>query len=114
MRWCRYSPCGKPFQPKPGREHFRYCSWEHYLADGGKDYERDRRGDRRAYEQHYDAGFWDGNRARPADLDIPYGIWNGLLLFSHPDKWQGEPGLLTLANEVTRWLLEHRPKARTP
>jgi hypothetical protein len=32
-----------------------------------------------------------------------------MMLFCHPDKWQGEPGLVTLATEVTRWLIEHRP-----
>ena len=35
------------------------------------------------------------------------------MLFSHPDKWQQEPALVPLANEVTRWLLEHRPVERT-
>ena len=43
---------------------------------------------------------------------IPLGIWKGMLLFCHPDKWQGEPGLVTLATAVTRWLLEHRPPER--
>jgi hypothetical protein len=34
------------------------------------------------------------------------------MLFCHPDKWQGNPGLVTLATEVTRWLLEHRPREK--
>jgi hypothetical protein len=49
-------------------------------------------------------------RGRPVGtIEIPQGIWKGLLLFAHPDKWQSEPSLLPLASEVTRWLLDHRP-----
>jgi hypothetical protein len=32
-----------------------------------------------------------------------------MLLLCHPDKYAQQPGLQPLANEVTRWLIEHRP-----
>jgi hypothetical protein len=104
-RKCRYRPCGKRFvPPKP---NYWFCCWEHREAHyAGNDY----RGHQRTSDQSYDRGYGDGARVRSStDMAIPPGIWKGLLLFSHPDKWQGEPGLLTLANEVTRWLIAHRP-----
>jgi hypothetical protein len=93
----------------PPKPNYFYCSWEHRVADVGEQYEK-RSYDRQGRSHSYDQGFWDGARARPSyAAEIPPGIWKGLLLFSHPDKWQSEPGLLTLANEVTRWLIDHRP-----
>jgi hypothetical protein len=80
------------------------------VADVGPNYEHDYRGYQRSGDQRYDRGFWDGTRAQPpGQAHIPAGIWKGLLLFCHPDKHQQEPGLKTLAEEVTRWLLDHRP-----
>jgi hypothetical protein len=105
MRRCRYHLCGKIFEP--AKRHFFWCSWECREASlAANDY----RGSQRHADQRYDEGFADGVRARPdLPLDIPPGIWRGLLLFAHPDRWQGEPGLLALSHECTRWLLQHRP-----
>jgi hypothetical protein len=107
MRTCRYRNCGQPFWP--AKAHYYFCSWachQAHYADTGNDY----RGYERSRNESYDRGFWDGARARPPEVEIPPGIWRGLLLFCHPDKWEGEPGLLTLASDVTRWLLEHQPQ----
>jgi hypothetical protein len=107
MRRCRNPSCGHSFTPvKP---YFYYCCWACRLAHVGEGHE-DRRGWQRERNAQYDRGFWDGNRAQPERLDIPPAIWKGLMRLSHPDKWQDEPGLLTLATDVTRWLLEHRPQ----
>jgi hypothetical protein len=110
MRRCRFWQCGKPFQPKPGREHFRYCTWEHYVADGGKGYERDRRGYRRAHEQQYDKGFWDGNRARPAAFPLSLKHWRWIVSQLHPDRFAQQPDVLELATEVLKWLTANRPR----
>lgn len=103
---CRYRQCGQEFWPR--KLNYYFCSWEchqaHY-ADVGHDY----RSYQRERNQSYDRGFWDGARARPPEPEIPQCIWKGLVLFCHPDRWQAEPGLATLAHEVTLWLLEHRP-----
>jgi hypothetical protein len=107
MRRCRYWKCRQPFTPQ--KDYYYYCSWDCRVADVGPNYERDSRGYQRDRDTHYDRGWNDAWRFRTASIDIPPGIWKGLLLFCHPDKWQGEPGLVTLATEVTRWLLEHRP-----
>jgi hypothetical protein len=106
MRRCRH--CQEWFEPE--KLYYWYCSWDCRVADVGSDYQRDYRGHQRARDNTYDRGFWDGMRSGPMNSTIPPGIWKGLLLFCHPDKWQGEPGLVTLATEVTRWLLEHRPR----
>ena len=107
VRRCRYWRCKRPFlPPKP---HFYYCTWECRVADVGAGYARDYRGYQRDRDTHYDRGFWDGARARPADIDIPSGIWKGLIRLCHPDRYAQEPGLQALAGEVTRWLIEHRP-----
>jgi hypothetical protein len=105
MRRCRYRPCGQLFQP--AQRHHYWCSWACRQASlAANDY----RGSQRHADERYDEGFADGVRARPdLPLDIPHGIWRGLLLFAHPDKWQREPGLLPLATAVTQWLLAHRP-----
>jgi hypothetical protein len=107
MRRCRYRPCGQLFQP--AQRHYYWCSWACRQASlAANDY----RGSQRHAEQRYDEGYWAGVRAQPTlTLEIPHAIWKGLLLFSHPDKWQGEPGLLALSTACTRWLLEHRPTA---
>jgi hypothetical protein len=106
MRQCRNPQCGQVFTPlKP---FYVYCSWTCRVAHVGEHYE-DRRGWQRERHQSYDRGYWDGARARPVPPDMPQAIWKGLLLFSHPDRWQAEPGLLPLATEITRWLLDHRP-----
>jgi hypothetical protein len=104
-RKCRYRLCGKMFLP-PKSTHW-FCCWEHHqLHYEASDY----RGSQRSSDQSYDQGYWAGARATPPrPSELPSGIWKGLVLFSHPDKWQSEPGLLTLANEVPRWLIEHRP-----
>jgi hypothetical protein len=105
MRRCRYRLCGKWFDPP--KPNYYFCSWNCRQAHVA---EHDYRGHRRSSDSSYDRGYTDAWRSqRSAGLYIPPGIWKGLLLFSHPDKWQSEPGLLTLANEVTRWLIEHRP-----
>jgi hypothetical protein len=107
MRRCRYRQCGQVFWPE--KSNYYFCSWachQAHYAEPGNDY----RGYQRSRDEHYDRGFWDGARARPAELEIPLGIWRGLLRLAHPDKWQGEPELVSLSTEVTRWLLEHRPK----
>jgi hypothetical protein len=90
--------------PKPS--HW-FCCWDHHeLHYAQNDY----RGYRRSSDERYDRGFWDGTRARPsATIEIPKGIWKGMLLLCHPDKYAQEPGLQTLAGEVTRWLIDHRP-----
>jgi hypothetical protein len=106
-RRCRYHKCRQPFTPE--KDFYYYCSWDCRVADVGSEYQRDFRGYQHSGDQHYDRGFWAGTRAQPSGLEIPQGIWKGLVLFSHPDKWQGEPGLATLAHEVTLWLLAHRP-----
>jgi hypothetical protein len=105
MRRCRYRACRREFwPPKP---NYWFCSWEHHQLHHAAN---DSRGYSRQHDQSYDRGFWDGARAKPSEpSEMPVGIWKGLLLFSHPDKWQREPGLLALAGEVTRWLLDHRP-----
>jgi hypothetical protein len=108
-RYCRYRLCRQPFTPE--KEFYYYCSWACRVADVGPHYERDYHGYQRSGDQRYDRGFWDGTRARPSGAEIPLPIWKGLVLFSHPDRWQGEPGLQTLAHEVTIWLLAHRPAA---
>jgi hypothetical protein len=108
MRRCRYRQCGQSFWPK--QPHYYFCSWachQAHYADDRNDY----RGHQRSRDSAYDRGYTDGLRSGPMNTAIiPAHIWRGLLLFSHPDKWQGEPGLLTLANDVTRWLLQHRPR----
>ena len=109
-RHCRWRECRQPFTPE--KEFYYYCCWQHRVADVGSEYERDYRGYQRSQDQSYDRGFWAGARAQPPGPEIPPGIWKGLILFSHPDKWQAEPGLETLATEVTRWLLAHRPANR--
>jgi hypothetical protein len=105
MRRCRYRPCGKMFMP-PKPSHW-FCCWDHHeLHYAQNDY----RGYRPSSDERYDRGFWDGTRARPsATIEIPKGIWKGMLLLCHPDKYAQEPGLQTLAGEVTRWLIDHRP-----
>ncbi len=107
MRRCRNPGCNQYFEPQ--KNFYAYCCWQCRVEHVGEHYE-DGRGWQRERNEQYDRGFWAGARARPAELDIPPGIWKGLLLFSHPDKWQGEPELVTLSTEVTRWLLAHRPK----
>jgi hypothetical protein len=106
LRRCRH--CREWFEPE--KPYYYYCSWGCRVADVGADYQRDYRGHQRARDNTYDRGYWDGVRSGPMNPGIPPGIWKGLLLFCHPDKWEGEPGLVTLATEVTRWLLEHRPR----
>jgi hypothetical protein len=107
MRRCRYSNCRKSFEPEK-HYHF-YCSWECRVADVGADYQRDYRGYQRSGDQQYDRGFWDGARTKPPGLEIPPHIWKAAIVLVHPDRWQGEPSMQTLAHEVTVWLLEHRP-----
>jgi hypothetical protein len=107
MRWCRNPLCRQAF--RPAKDFYVYCSWACRVAHVGEDYTRDSQGYQRGREQAYDGGFWDGTRLHPPPVAIPSGIWKGLMLFSHPDKWQSEPGLLPLASEITRWLLDHRP-----
>jgi hypothetical protein len=111
VRRCRNPKCGQYFAPPAGKDFWVYCSWPCRVAHVGEHYE-DARGWQRERNQHYDRGYWAGVRSGPLNSTIPPGIWKGLLLFCHPDKWQGEPGLVTLATEVTRWLLEHRPPER--
>jgi len=107
MRQCRNPLCRQAFMPlKP---FYYYCSWACRVAHVGEDYAHDSRGYQQGRGQAYDRGFWDGTRLKPPTAEIPPGIWKGLMLFSHPDKWQLEPGLLPLASEITRWLLDHRP-----
>jgi hypothetical protein len=107
MRRCRYQKCRQPFTPK--KDFSFYCGWEHRGADVGAHGEKCRY-DRQGRSRSDDYGYWDGTRARPsADPEIPKGIWKSLMLFCHPDKYEQEPGLKTLANEVPRWLLDHRP-----
>jgi hypothetical protein len=110
MRRCRYHKCRKSFYPE--KDFYCYCSWGCRVADVGPHYERDYRGRQRSYEQSYDRGYHDAWWAPPPGPEIPHGIWKGLMLFCHPDKWQDNPGLVTLATEVTRWLLEHRPREK--
>jgi hypothetical protein len=104
-RKCRY--CRREFEPlKP---NYFYCRWACRLAHVGEHSERQSY-DRQGRDRSYDQGFWDGNRARPSTtLEIPKGIWKGMLLLCHPDKYAQEPGLQTLAGEITRWLIDHRP-----
>jgi hypothetical protein len=105
MRRCRYRLCRREFlPPKP---NYYFCSWDcHQAYFAANDY----RGYKRRSDESYDRGYQDAWRARPpGEVNIPGGVWKGLMLFSHPDKWQHKPGLVTLATEVTRWLLEHRP-----
>ena len=112
MRRCRYAKCGNVFQPR--KDFYVYCSWDCRMADVGPNYECDYRGYQRSSDQRYGRGFADGARANPSSgLQIPAGIWKGMLIFCHPDKHQADPGLLTLATEVTRWLIEHRPAERS-
>jgi hypothetical protein len=106
MRRCRYRPCGKIFQPAQPSHH--YCCWEHRVTDVGEHYER-RPYDRQGHGDSYDQGFWAGARARLGTAEIPPGIWRGMIFLCHPDRFASEPGLQTLAGEVTRWLLQHRP-----
>jgi hypothetical protein len=107
MRRCRYRLCRKPFSPE--KDFYYYCSWDCRVADVGAHYEK-RTYDRQGQGRSYDQGYWARTRARPAtDLGIPKGIWKGMLLLCHPDKYAQEPGLQTLANEITRWLINHRP-----
>jgi hypothetical protein len=108
MRKCRYRPCRREFlPPKP---NYYFCCYEHCQRHYA---EHDYRGYQRSGDQHYDRGFWDGARAQPpGQSSIPSGIWKGMLLFCHPDKHEQEPGLKTLADEITRWLLDHRPVER--
>jgi hypothetical protein len=76
---------------------------------GGSDRQRVVGHAARSSDQSYDRGYWAGTRARPERPDMPPAVWKGLILLCHPDKYAQEPGLQTLAGEVTRWLLEHRP-----
>jgi hypothetical protein len=69
VRCCRYWRCKRPFWPE--KRHYYYCSWDCRVADVGVDYARDYRGYQRDHDTHYDGGFWDGARVRPADVDIP-------------------------------------------
>lgn len=80
------------------------------MADVGPNYERDYRGYQRSHDQHYDRGYWDGTRAQPIDRPtMPPHIWKALVVLVHPDRWQQEPGLLTLSHEAMVWLNTHRP-----
>jgi hypothetical protein len=108
MRRCRYRNCRKPFEPE--KDFYYYCSWTCRVADVGPHYERDYRGYQRNRDQSYNRGYWDGARATPPGPAIPPGIWRGMILFCHPEKWQGQRGLVALATEVTRWLLDHRSR----
>jgi len=83
-RRCRH--CGRVYQPQ--RRYHYWCSWTCRVADVGAHHRR---------------------VASAAVLQIPRGIWKGMLLLCHPDKYEHEPGLRAVAGEVTRWLLEHRP-----
>jgi hypothetical protein len=111
MRRCRNPQCGAVFTPV--KDFYVYCCWPCHVAHVGEDHARHHRGYQRSQDQCYDRGFWDGARVRPPMIDIPPCLWKGMLLLVHPDKWQCEPGLLTLATEVTRWLLAHRPAHRS-
>jgi hypothetical protein len=100
MRRCRYHSCRKLFEP--AKHFYYYCSWDCRVADVGADYQRHR-------DQSYDRGYHDAWQAKTPGSEIPHGIWRGMILLCHPDKYEQEPGLKTLAGEITRWLLEHRP-----
>jgi hypothetical protein len=107
MRRCRYHKCRQPFEPQ--KDFYFYCSWGCRVADVGSHYE-DGRGYQRERNEHYNRGYWDGVRSRPPTIGIPKPIWLKLLAFSHPDKWMSAAtGIRETADEVTRWLLEHRP-----
>jgi hypothetical protein len=107
MRYCRYWRCKRSFWPE--KRHYYYCSWDCRVADVGVDYERDYRGHQRSRDEHYDRGYWDGVRSQPVGPDMPPAVWKGLILLCHPDKYAQEPRLQAVADEVTRWLLMHRP-----
>jgi hypothetical protein len=109
MRRCRFWQCQILFQSKPGQDHFRYCSWEHYLADGGGNYEQDRRGYRRAYEQQYDAGYHDATRGRPIGFPLSLKHWKFMVARLHPDRFEQQPDEQVLAGEVLKWLTANRP-----
>jgi hypothetical protein len=98
MRRCRYRKCGELFAPpKPNRW---FCCWEHHQAHYAQN---DYRGYRRRSDESYDRGFWDGTRAKPpSGPKMPKGIFKAILLLCHPDKYEQEPGLQTIASEVTR------------
>jgi hypothetical protein len=105
MRRCRYRPCGEIFTPlKP---NYYFCCWEHRQAH----YEsNDYRGYQRSSDQSYDRGYWDGTRGKPsAGPAMPPHIWKALAVLVHPDRWQREPGLLSLSHEAMVWLNTHRP-----
>src|SRR5688500_17846857 len=100
--------------PIQGRIDDYYCSWGCWVADGGPRYEHDYPSHQRARDSQYARGWNDAWRSPPPPPPamMPARIWKGLVLFRHPDKWHGQPALLTLADEATRWLLEQRPVER--
>jgi hypothetical protein len=86
---CRWRECRR--ESLPPKLNYYFCSWDchqvHYAEAGHDD-----RGYQRSRHESYDRGFWDGVRARPPEPEIPRGIWCGMLLLCHPDKYEQELG----------------------
>ena len=65
---------------------------------------------RPTYEMAYKNGFRAGYRAGQAEPSLPPALWQHMLVLVHSDHHEGSP-LHSMAAEVTRWLLMHRPRA---
>jgi hypothetical protein len=94
----------------PLKPSYWFCCWGHRQLHYAQ---HDYRGSQRRTDQSYDRGYTDAWRQAtpPAELTIPTSIWRGMIFLCHPDKYASEPGLHTLAGEITKWLLDHRPAA---
>jgi hypothetical protein len=74
----------------------------------GEHYE-DPRGWGRERNTHYDRGFADGLRARPAAFSLSLRHWRFMIAHLHPDRFERQPDEQVLANEVLKWLNANRP-----
>jgi hypothetical protein len=99
MHSCR--ACGRRFQPI--KSDYFWCSWDCRQADGE---ERGYHSAGNIWQAGYDAGYKDGLNVHPS---LPLPLWRAMIRMAHPDMHQASP-LEPIANEVTRWLLEHRPQ----
>jgi len=106
MRSCR--ACGRRFQLI--KSYYYWCSWDCRQADrGGREYHSS--GDiwQAGYDVGYRDGLHDGRAHGRQHVSLPLPVWRGLIRIAHPDRHQAS-SLEPIANEVIRWLLEHRPQ----
>jgi hypothetical protein len=117
MRSCRR--CGRLFEP--AKPYYYWCSMPCRKADYLKGGEAQAytaadvgRAFDRGFDRGYAAGLAEGQRrvraARVAPAMLPLDTWKKLAVLIHPDRWQQEPGLLSMSHEAMIWLNAHKPE----